>query len=296
MCSRRQRLRLNRIVVEATPLLKRRTRKVIVLRRIPHQEVRGIREADTTAEGLDHGSRGIEHVVRVNDADLMLRLPRAGLLRLQVRPGRHARSHEPLVPEVVEVPPQLVVPGLQRVIVVEPRHVVERRDRAPVVRRHAVVRVADQERPVEALLQLPLHHRWVARLCRRVVRVRLLAGPVRVPVHGRAIAVGVPVGLGVVAVDPVGSPIGSAVGRRAIGAVGVVGGTVGWHGGVAVGVSGAVAGPVHAIGRVFVVGARGAHATLDASQRRSNTRGLAVRRKQVVVDILDEDSLALQSR
>jgi hypothetical protein len=61
---------------------------------------------------------------------------------------------------------------------------------------------------------------------------------------------------------------------------------------VAVGVSSTVAGTVHAIGLVLIL--VGAHAALDTSQRGSNAGGFTIRWKQVVVDVLDEDSLSLQ--
>lgn len=66
------------------------------------------------------------------------------------------------------------------------------------------------------------------------------------------------------------------------------------RGGVAVGVSSAV-GTVHTVHTVGLVrGAVGANSSLDAQERRGDAGGLAIRWKQVVVDIFDEDSLSLR--
>jgi len=267
---------LDCIVVESAPLVEAEAGKVIILWGIPLQHVGTIWQADTTTKRLDCRRRVIQHVVRIDYTDLMHRLLGLGLLHVQVGSGRNTRSDQSLASEVVEVSTQLVVPGLERIIVIEPCDLVQGRDRASVVRRHAEVRIADQECEVESLLDLTRHHCWVARLGGRIVRVGLVdtVGAVHsVPIGAIADTVGV-------AVDTIGRPV-----HRAVGAVA---NTVGR--GVSVGVSSTV-GTIHAIGLLLIL--VGAHTALDTSQRGSNAGGLAIWREQIVVDILDENSLSL---
>ncbi len=98
--------------------------------------------------------------------------------------------------------------------------------------------------------------------------------------------------------DPVGDAVRHSVAHRAIGAVGrAVGNAVGWRGDMAVGVSGAICGTIHPVGRgVSLAVGRGADAALDTTQRRGHTGGVSGWWKQIVVDVLDEDSLALHTR
>jgi hypothetical protein len=66
---------------------------------------------------------------------------------------------------------------------------------------------------------------------------------------------------------------------------------------VAIGMTGAVDGTVHAIGRVVPVDTVGSSdAALDTLQRGCWAGGFAGRRQQVVIDVLDEDSLSLLAR
>lgn len=82
---------------------------------------------------------------------------------------------------------------------------------------------------------------------------------------------------------------GTAVGHLAVGAVCD---SIG-RDGVAVGVVGAVACTVDAVGRWDVVDYLGTDATLQASQRWGNTCWLSFLRKEVRVDVFDEDSFPL---
>lgn len=129
------------------------------------------------------------------------------------------------------MPTKLVIPGLPRVVVVEPSHVVQGWDCAPQVRRHAVVRVADQEGPVELLLDFTGHHSWVTWLGWSVIWVGLLVSSVGLTVNTITVAVGtvgVPVGVAIgVAIDTVGVATIDAV-RGSVDPVGVsIGVTIG---------------------------------------------------------------------
>lgn len=125
---------------------------------------------------------------------------------------------------------------------------------------------------MELFLQLARHHGWVTRLCGCVVRVGFLGSSIGVTI-GRAVGVAVHL----VTVHTVRRAVGTV--RASIDPVGV-----------AVGVSSAV-GTVHTIGLVRV--AVGADSSLNAQERRGDAGGLAIRWKQVVVDIFDKDSLSL---
>lgn len=226
-------LRLDNIIMEPSPLIKRIVDILLIRLVIPVQHGGVILDADAATKRLDHGRRLVEQIIRIDDTDLVARsvAPR-GADRLEpalelvgvLLTGRDVRADQPLAPQVVERAAQLVVPGLGRVVVVEAGHVVQRGDRAAVVRRHAVVRVADEERKVEAGEELPGHHCWIA---------AFLGGCRRRRLRGR-------------------------------------GSSGGWlYGGV------------------------GAYAALDPVQGRGDVGGFAVRREQVVHDVLDEDSFAL---
>lgn len=171
MRSRDQCLRLNRIIMEPTPLLEAMTRKVIILLRIPRQQRRIIRHADAFAECLNRRRRRIEHIIRIDDTNLMNGLLGSTTLNLDVGPGRYARSNESLANEVVKVSPQLVIPSLSGIIVMEPGDLVQGRNCAAVVRGHTEVRVADEEGEMESLLDLARHDGWIACLGGCVVRV-----------------------------------------------------------------------------------------------------------------------------
>jgi hypothetical protein len=290
--------RLNRIVVESTPLLETEAGKVIILWSVPLQQIRAIWQTDTIAERFDRRRRVIQHVVRVDHTDLMHGLLGLALFQIQVWSGCNTRSNKSLASKVVEVSAQFVVPSLGGVIVIEPCDLVQRWDRASVIRWHAEVRIADQEREMELLLDFTGHHCRVARFSGRVVRVWLVdtvgavvrvwlvdtVGAVhRVPVGSAvSVAIGVSIGITVgMTVDATGRAV-----RRAIGAIDTVGR------GVAVGMSGTITSTVHAIG--LVLNPVGADAALDASQRGGNTGGFALRWEQVVVNVFDKDSLSLQ--
>lgn len=267
MSSGHQTLGLDSIVVEPTPFLKVLTRERIVLLGIPLQHSRGIRQTNATTELLDRRRRRVKHIVSIDYADLVdsLQVLLGASCRRQVWPGAHTRAYETFAAEVVEVPTQLVIPSLLRIEVLEPRHAVERRDRAAVVRGDTIMRVPDEESPVELRLDLLRHDRWVSRLCRRAERIgwagRHPIGVVADFIHSGTVVAG--------AVD-------SAVSHHAVGAI--CSGAVGL-GGVAVGV-GTVAGTVHAVGRGFF-GSLSAYAALQTSKRWSNARWLPFLREQV---------------
>lgn len=144
MSSRNQTSRLDSIIVKTTPLLKCITSNLIILRGIPNQHVRRIRQADTIAERLDSRSRCIEHIIRINDTDLISGLLKLGLIfNAEIRPRRHPRSNKSLPPKIIEVPAQLVVPSFQRRVIIEARHFIQRGNRATEIRGDTEVRVAD---------------------------------------------------------------------------------------------------------------------------------------------------------
>ena len=171
MSSRNQGLGLNRVIVESAPLLEAVTGKIIILLRVPGQQRRIIRDTHAGAESLDGRRRSIQHIIRIDQADLMNGLLGAAMLDLDIRSCRHARSDKPLANEVVKVSSELAVPGLGGVVVVESRDVIQRRNGAAIIRGHAVVRITDEERKVEAFLNLARYHRRVSRLSRSIVGV-----------------------------------------------------------------------------------------------------------------------------
>lgn len=266
-----QSLGLNSIIMEPTPLLERISGKRMIFRSVPKEHFRVIRQTNTLTERLHRLRRLIKHVIGINDTDFDVRFTLS--ITAQLRTGRHAGPDQTGLAKVVEVPTQLVVPGLQRVVVVEPGHVVQRRNCASQIRRHAVVRVADEEGPVEFLLEFPGHHRWVAGFRGRVVRIGLLVGSVGVTID----TVGGTVGL--VTVDAVGVANTIHAIRGSVHPVGV-----------AVGV-GAVD-TVHTIHTICMV-AVSPDTALKPQKRRGGTGGLTTRWKQVVIDVLDENSFSL---
>lgn len=100
---------------------------------------------------------------------------------------------------------------------------------------------------------------------------------------GNSILMSVPVGSDST-IGAVGDSVGAAVAHRAVGVRYTVG-----RGAVGVGVSVDIT--VHAVGDLAV----GADTALDATQRRSNTGWKVIWWEEVVVDVLDEDSLALHT-
>lgn len=257
--------------MESTPLLKSLARKRIIFLRLPRQHGRRIRNTGTTTEGLNSRRRVIEHIVCINNTDLMdsLLIRLGARLRREIRSLSNTRTDNTLTTQILEMTAQLVVPRFLGVEVVEACHCVQGRDRAPVVRWDTVVRVPDQESPVETLLDLTRHHRGVTRFLGRVIWVRA--------VLARTITVHSAVSLAVT-VDVTVDTVGHAVRRAVRGTICTI------DGGVAVGV-------VYTVGLVGVV--VGPHTALDASQGGGDTRRLATRRQKVGIDILDKDSLSL---
>lgn len=94
------------------------------------------------------------------------------MLRLVMLVRGDPRADQTRVPQIVERPAELVVPGLGRVVVLEPGHRIQRRDRAAVVRGDTIMRVADEEGKVELRQERPRHHGRVAGFRLRRVRVR----------------------------------------------------------------------------------------------------------------------------
>lgn len=186
---RHQPLRLDRIVVEAAPFLERVPRNLVVRLGVPAQHGGVVIQPDTAAERLDHGSGLLEHLVRVDDADLRaglvaraqpadngLRLLVVGELVGVLFARGDVRADQALGAQVVEDAAHLVVPGFEGVVGVEAGDFVQGRDGAAEVGGHAEVRVADEEGEVEARQELLGHHGGIAGLGLRVVRVGL-AGP-----------------------------------------------------------------------------------------------------------------------
>lgn len=143
MSSLHQSLRLDSIIMESTPLLKRIPSNGMFRLGIPRQHLRSVRQTSTVTESLDGLRRLVEHIIRIDDTHLdasrRLSIRRGVQLRARCNP----RPDQSCLAQIIKVPTQLVVPGLQWVVVVEPGHLVQRWDRASQVRRNAVVRVAD---------------------------------------------------------------------------------------------------------------------------------------------------------
>lgn len=231
MFPRRQTARVNRVLMEALPLLERVARMLMVFLAIPFQHIVRIRDPHAAAERFHHGRGAVEHLVRVHDAEFYTDLGRGAGNRLGLAgavwlgpislpmalgydvvgvgfAGCNVRAHETLSTEVFQEPAHLVVPSLERLIVGETCDVVEGRDCAAVVRRHAVVRVANEEGKVEGLQDLLGDHGRVSWFGRRVVRVWCFAATLlhAVTVCLRLIG-GVAVGYGTVANGPGGGSV-----------------------------------------------------------------------------------------
>lgn len=129
---------MNRILMPPLPLPKLLLRNLSALLPTPPQHLRAKLHPHALAVPRNHTRRVIQQVVRVNDTDLNAPVP---LL---------ATTNLPDVSQVVEQPPQLAVADLGRQVGRPAGDGGERRDRAAVVGRDAVARMADQEGPVEA--------------------------------------------------------------------------------------------------------------------------------------------------
>lgn len=292
--------RLDRIVVKSPPFLKRIPRKLVVILIVPVQHPGVIIQSHTTAKRLDGRRRLLQHVIRIDHTDLCARLtprPDASDHRLGgvivvvdvvVLVRGHVGTDKPDIPQVVKGTTDLVVPGLGRVIVIEPGDIVQRGDGAPVVRRDTEMGVADEEGKMETRPDLRGHHGGITRFGLRVVRVRVFLLVLLFLNRGGT-------GFHLKADRGSSKEINAAVGLEVAITVGIR----------------SVHHPILAffLLRVvavddFCVNGRAvpvdhtlrAYAAFEPSQRRGNADGLLVGREEVVDDVFDEDSLALWRR
>lgn len=144
--------------MEPAPFLETVCGVPIIVLGIPAEHTGIVLDPDAIAERLHHGPRFLQHLVRVDNADIDPGVVRRALPALaggdgledavdfidDLVPARgQVRPDQARVAQVLERAPDFVVAGLGGVVVVEARDVVERWDCAPVVGRDAVVRVAD---------------------------------------------------------------------------------------------------------------------------------------------------------
>ena len=149
MPPRLQLRRLNSILMKPLPFLKRNLSIPLVALVIPIQHVRLILDTDALAVGLDDAGRVVEHVIRVDDADLNALDGAARAVGVAVPAVRVVRADDAGGGDICEEAAELVVTGFGREKRVEARQVVEGRDRAAEVGRDASVGIADQEGEVE---------------------------------------------------------------------------------------------------------------------------------------------------
>jgi hypothetical protein len=168
--------------MEPVPLLERLDRVVLALLVLPPQHIRGIINSNFLAKRLDHLGRVVQQIIRIHDSNA--HLPFLGRL-----PGPRG-ANDALILEVVEQPPQLDIAGLAGHEVVEPRNLVEGRDRAAEVRRHGPARMTDQKGEVKFAQERSGQHGRVTRL-------------------GDAVRLGISVHMR--AVDAVGAGLGGAL-------------------------------------------------------------------------------------
>lgn len=178
MLPRLQIRRMDRVLVEALPLLKHLHSVLLLLRSVPVQHVGRIVNADALAKCLDDLVGLVQEVVGVDDANLYFAVAIAVAVRLllvlaALALSRNSRTNVPDGAEIVERAAEFVVARFVGAEVVEARHLVERRDCAAVVRRDALARVADEKRKVELLEQACRQHGRVIRLRLRGVRETL---------------------------------------------------------------------------------------------------------------------------
>ena len=295
--------RLDRIIVKSPPLLKRIPRKLVVVLVVPVQHPGIIIQSHTTAKRLDGRCRLLQHVIRIDHTDLCARLtPRPDtsdhrlgsviivIVDVVVLVRGHVGTDKPDIPQVVKGTTDLVVPGLGRVIVMEPGDIVQRGDGAPVVRRDTEMGVADEEGKMETRPDVRGHHGGITRFGLRVVRIGILflvllflnRGGARFHLEA----------------DRGSREINAAVGLEVAIAI-------------TVGIRSVLHNPILAFFLLRVVAvddfcANGravpvdhilcAYAAFEPSQRRGNANGFLVRREEVVDDVFDEDSLALWRR
>lgn len=268
----------------------------MVLVGVPVQHRRVIIHAYAPAERLDGRRRLLHHLVCIDDADFRARLVAladtgddgfeatvalAADAAVIVVCG-DVRPDQPDAAQEVERATHLVVPGLGRIIVLKPGHLVQRRDGTTIVRGHAEMWVPDEEGKMEPRPDLRRHHGGIARLGIRTVRVGLAFQPL-VHARGRLSRLA----------DRGSRQVNTAV-NLALSEFTVRKGPV------------SINHTVVAFLRMVVVDAAGvndrgvaindpvrAYAALFSPQRRGDAGRSPVRREEVVDNIFDEDSLAL---
>ena len=155
---------MNRIVVEAEPLLEGILHVLLVIRVVPDEHVGAVVDASLLAEGLDNFIWVIKQVVGIEHRDLDTALfvsvggTIGGAVGLLGVLASQLGTNKTLRFQVVEQLHKLDVAGLAGQEVLEAGGLIQRRDGAAVVRRDATARVADQERPVVLLQDLQGYH------------------------------------------------------------------------------------------------------------------------------------------
>lgn len=142
---------IDRILVEARPLLERLLRVGLMLVVCPFEHLRLEWKADTRAIRTNNTLGVVEQIIGIDDTDLHALRPTGGrrAVRVAVPSVRVVGANLPDGAEVFEDTPGFVVAGFGGVEVVEAGEVVKGGDRAPEVRGDAGMRVADEEGEVE---------------------------------------------------------------------------------------------------------------------------------------------------
>lgn len=161
--------------METSPFLKCLFGILVVFLGIPLEHIRDIFQADTAAKRLNRFRRLVKHVIRVDNADLD-----PGVVSVRdcviVVARCDARSDQVSCAQIVESPAQLVVPCFGGVVVVEPCHLVQRGDRAAVVRGDAEMGITNEESEMESREDLVGYYGGISWFWVRWVRIGLLFG------------------------------------------------------------------------------------------------------------------------
>ena len=168
------------------PFFERLGRLLVVLFGVPDQHAWVVFQINGFAKLLNGSFRIIQQIVCIDHANLdlrrLIRVMAIGIfigvaVRVAIHQSVRAAVGRPISPacdfgsdlmnrtEKVKEPPLLVVAHFRGHKIMEPCLLIQRRDRATIIRRHGASRVADQEGEVKLLQDRFWNDGWVLRLC-----------------------------------------------------------------------------------------------------------------------------------
>ena len=169
MLSRLEILGVDRIVVEAIPLLKSLASEAMVLLIVPVEHLLVELQADALTVLAQNTFRVIQEVIGVDDANFNPAVFAVGIAVDGVFATAHFRTNEARILAIVEKLPQLVVSGLAGHERVEASPLHQRWNAAAVVARHRKLWMANQEGEMKPLQNLPRNDRRIFGLGRSIV-------------------------------------------------------------------------------------------------------------------------------